>query len=81
MKTTVDIPEELLSMAMKFSQAKSKKDAVITALEEYTRHKKVEQLSAAIKEEPAEFKTNEEIEAADLAEAARQLRAFQDLES
>ena len=42
MKTTVDIPEEALKDAMHFAKAKTKREAILTAIEEYNRRKKVE---------------------------------------
>ena len=43
MKTTLDIPDEVLKDAMRFSKAKTKREAIITAVEEYNRRKRVEQ--------------------------------------
>jgi len=40
MKTTVDIPDELLKEAMKYSRAATKREAVVTALEDYTRRQR-----------------------------------------
>jgi len=77
MKTTIDIPDELMSMTMKFSKAKTKKDAIVAAMEDYTRRERVLRLSAAIKKKPLEMRNNEEIEAADLAESTRRLADFQ----
>jgi hypothetical protein len=41
-KTTVDIPEEALKDAMRFAKAKTKREAILTAIEEYNHRKKVE---------------------------------------
>ncbi len=46
MKTTVDIPEQTLKDALKFSKAKTKREAILTALEEYNRRCRVERLIA-----------------------------------
>jgi len=81
MKTTVDIPDKLMSMAMKFSNAKTKKEAIVAAMEDYTRRERVLRLSAAIKRKPLNMRSNEEIESADLAESTRQLEVFQSRES
>jgi|PorBlaBluebeHill_2_1084457.scaffolds.fasta_scaffold257970_1 Arc/MetJ family transcription regulator len=81
MKTTIDIPDELMSMTMKFSKAKTKKDAIVAAMEDYTRRERVLRLSAAIKKKPLEMRNNEEIEAADLAESTRRLADFQSYKS
>jgi len=37
MKTTVDIPDEILEEAMRHSGASSKRDAVVAALEDFNR--------------------------------------------
>lgn len=42
MKTTVDIPEDALKDAMRFAKAKTKREAILTAIEEYNRRKRVE---------------------------------------
>lgn len=41
MKTTLDIPESLLTDVRKYSDSPTKRAAVITALEEYVRRKKM----------------------------------------
>ena len=38
MKTTIDIPDKTLRDVMRFAQAKTKREAVVTALEEFNRH-------------------------------------------
>ncbi len=37
MKTTVDIPDEDLAYAMKASKAKTKREAIVTAIQDYNR--------------------------------------------
>ena len=44
MKTTVDIPEKTLKDALKFSKAKTKREAIVTALDEYNRRHRVEKI-------------------------------------
>jgi hypothetical protein len=44
MKTTVDIPEKTLKEAIKFSKAKTKREAIVTALDEYNRRQRVERI-------------------------------------
>ena len=44
MRTTVDINKELLEEAKKFSKAKSKKDTIELALEEFVLRKKAKKL-------------------------------------
>jgi len=46
MRTTVDLPEELMSDLMALSKTRKKKDAVRAALEEFVRRKKLEKLLA-----------------------------------
>ena len=41
MKTTLDIPDELLKEAMALSRSKTKKEAVVTGLRELIRQKKI----------------------------------------
>ncbi len=43
MKTTVDIPDKTLKDAIRFSKAKTKREAILTALEEYNRRQKAEE--------------------------------------
>ncbi|RPJ58748.1 MAG: DUF2191 domain-containing protein, partial [Acidobacteria bacterium] len=45
MKTTVDIPEEMLREAMRHSGAATKKEAVRLAIEEYNRRKRMARLA------------------------------------
>jgi len=44
MKTTLDLPEDLLKKAMKLSNRKTKTSTIILALEEYIRRKKLERV-------------------------------------
>ena len=44
MKTTIDIPEKELRDAMKFTKAKTKRDAVVQALEDFNRRKRMAEL-------------------------------------
>ena len=65
MKTTIDIPEKALAEVMKFTGAKTKKEAVVKALEEFNRLQKVEALLKMAGSIP-DFPTNDKIEAGDL---------------
>ena len=47
MKTTLDIPEELIKEAMAASNSKTKTEAVITGLRELIRLRKIEKVVAA----------------------------------
>lgn len=44
MKTTLNIPEGLVRKTMQLSRSKTKTEAIITALEEYIRRKKLEDI-------------------------------------
>jgi Arc/MetJ family transcription regulator len=44
MKTTIDIPDKELRDAMKFTKAKTKRDAVVQALEDFNRRKRMAEL-------------------------------------
>ncbi len=44
MKTTVDIPDKELADAMRFARARTKREAVVTALREYNRRKRMAEL-------------------------------------
>jgi Arc/MetJ family transcription regulator len=41
MKTTVDIPEKVLAEAMRHARAKTKREAIVTAIEDYNRRKRM----------------------------------------
>ncbi len=68
MKTTIDIPEKALAEAMRFTGAKTKREAVVKALESYNRQQRVQDLVASFG--TWDIATNDEIEAGDLAEIA-----------
>ena len=44
MKTTLNIPDDLIKKAMSFSKHKTKTETVIAALQEYVRQKKIEKI-------------------------------------
>jgi len=48
MRTTIDINGNLISEVMKISGIKTKKKAVLVALKEYLRYKKIEELKSLI---------------------------------
>jgi Arc/MetJ family transcription regulator len=48
MRTTIDINEELIHDVMKKAGVRTKKDAIVTALKDYLRHKKVEELKGLV---------------------------------
>lgn len=48
MRTTIDINNDLIFEVMKISGAKTKKGAILVALKEYLRYKKIEELKSLI---------------------------------
>jgi len=48
MKTTVDIPEDVLQEAMRHADAKTKKEAVVIAIEEYNRRRRLARLAGEL---------------------------------
>jgi Arc/MetJ family transcription regulator len=45
MKTTLDIPEDVLADAIKYTGAKTKRDAIVTAVTDFNRRRKLESLA------------------------------------
>ena len=45
MKTTVDIPDKELADAMKFTRAKTKREAIVTAIAEFNRRRRMSELT------------------------------------
>lgn len=68
MKTTIDIPESALADAMRFTGAKTKREAVVKALEEFNRQQLVKEVVASFG--TWDIATNDEIEAGDMEEIA-----------
>jgi Arc/MetJ family transcription regulator len=66
MKTTVDIPEDALADAMRFTGAKTKREAVVRAIEDFNRQQRVKEVVAGFG--TLEFASNDEIEAGDMQE-------------
>ena len=65
MKTTIDIPEDALKEAMRFTRAKTKREAVVTALEDFNRRRRMAELVKYSGTFSDRFPTNEQIEAID----------------
>lgn len=65
MKTTIDIPENELRDAMRFTRATTKREAVVTILEEFNRRKRMAELVKYSGTFSDRFPTNDEIEAID----------------
>jgi Ca2+-binding EF-hand superfamily protein len=65
MKTTVDIPENELKDAMRFTKAKTKREAVVRILEEFNHRQRMGELVKYSGTFSDSFSTNDEIEAVD----------------
>jgi hypothetical protein len=65
MKTTIDIPEDELRDAMRFTRAATKREAVVTVLAEFNRRKRMAELVKYSGTFSDGFPTNDEIEAID----------------
>jgi Arc/MetJ family transcription regulator len=61
MKTTIDIPEKVLSEAIRHTGAKTKKDAILTAVEQFNRRKRLEDLSERLHGSMPDFMTQEDL--------------------
>lgn len=64
-KTTVDIPEGELRDAMRFTKAKTKREAVVKVLEDFNRRRRMAELVKYAGTFSDSYPTNEEIEAVD----------------
>ena len=62
MKMTIDIPEELLREAIKWTSAKTKRDAVVTGLEKFNRLERLRELNAKLKGTFVDFMTREDLQ-------------------
>ena len=66
MRTTVDLPADLIEDVARLTGSKKKKDALRIALEEYVRNKRVEALLASAGTMPIDY-VRPEMERAELA--------------
>jgi Arc/MetJ family transcription regulator len=48
MKTTIDIPDEELRQAMKYTKAKTKREAVVYAIKDFNRRQRMAQLAEVL---------------------------------
>ncbi len=48
MKTTIDIPDEELRQVMKYTKAKTKREAVVYAIKDFNRRKRLSQLATVL---------------------------------
>jgi hypothetical protein len=65
MKTTIDIPENELRDAMRFTRATTKREAVVRILEEFNRRRRMAELVKYAGTFSDQFPTNDEIESID----------------
>lgn len=65
MKTTIDIPENELRDAIRFTKAKTKREAVVRVIEEFNRRRRMAELVKYGGTFSDSFPTNDEIEASD----------------
>jgi Arc/MetJ family transcription regulator len=71
MKTTIDIPEDELRDAMRFTKAKTKREAVVKVLEEFNRRRRMSELVKYAGTFSDAFPTNDKIEAVDASRAGQ----------
>ncbi len=74
MKTTIDIPEKLLEEAMRFTGAKTKREAVVTAVERFNKLKRLEKMNTRVRGQFRDFMSQDELtklRAADLPKTVK----------
>jgi Arc/MetJ family transcription regulator len=71
MKTTIDIPETAMEEAMKFTGAKTKREAVVTAVEHFNRLKRLEKINARVRGQFRDFMTQTELKAMRAADTVK----------
>jgi Arc/MetJ family transcription regulator len=74
MKTTIDIPESTMEEAMKFTGAKTKREAVVTAVERFNRLKRLEKLNARVRGQFHDFMTQADLKAMRAADTPKVAR-------
>ena len=62
MKTTIDIPELALEEAMKVTGAKTKRDAVVSAVEDFNRRHRLAALAKRLRGSMPNFMTQEDLQ-------------------
>ena len=63
MKTTIDIPDGTMAEAMKLTGAKTKREAVLTAVERFNHLKRLEKLNARVRGQFRDFMTQADLKA------------------
>jgi len=61
MKTTIDIPKNVLAEAIKYTRAKTKKQAILTAVEKFNKLQRLAALDARIRGTFKNFMTQEDL--------------------
>jgi hypothetical protein len=61
MKTTIDIPNGTMSQAMKFTGAKTKREAVVTAVDEFNRHRRLKAMAERLHGSCPDFMSQEDL--------------------
>ena len=61
MKTTIDIPDKALKEAIKHTGAKTKRDAVVTAVEEFNRRRRLEEMAQRLHGSMPNFMMQEDL--------------------
>jgi Arc/MetJ family transcription regulator len=61
MKTTIDIPETLLAETIKHTGAKTKREAVVTAVSEFNRRQRLEELAERLQGSCPDFMTQADL--------------------
>lgn len=61
MKTTIDIPEKVLAEVIRHTRAKTKREAILTAVEKYNRLQRLTRLNARIHGAFKDFMTQEDL--------------------
>jgi len=61
MKTTIDIPEDVLKEAVRNTGAKTKREAIVTAVERFNRRQRLERLAEQLHGALPDFMTQEDL--------------------
>ncbi len=61
MKTTIDIPEKILAETIKHTGAKTKRDAIVTAVSEFNRRNRLEELAERLQGSCPDFMTQADL--------------------
>lgn len=62
MKTTIDIPEDVLKEAVRHTGAKTKREAIVTAVERFNRRQRLEHLAEQLHGALPDFMTQAELQ-------------------